>query len=215
MKIEGIIFDFDGTLFSSMHIWRSLAVKVLERNGIKTNEDVNKLIYNMNIREAADFMVKHYGVSKTPNEILQETEDILKKAYNEEIQPKPGVLEFLQRMKVQGVKMCIATATERNLIEPALKRLDMEDYFVGILTCFEVGKSKEYPDIYNQALSLLDIPKDKVVIFEDAAYCIKTAKAEGFKVCGVYDDSEEDTEYVINNTDIFIKSFCELRDLID
>ena len=207
MKIEGIIFDFDGTLFSSMHIWRSLAVKVLERNGIKTNEDVNKLIYNMNIREAADFMVKHYGVSKTPNEILQETEDILKKAYNEEIQPKPGVLEFLQRMKVQGVKMCIATATDHYLVEAALKRCHMLHYFENIFTCSEVGYGKDHPYIYNHAVAFLQTNMSETAVFEDAYYAAKTAKLAGFKLVGIYDEYEPQQNELKEISDIYLTDF--------
>ena len=49
--------------------------------------------------------------------------------YRYEAQLKPHLKEFLAQLHETGVKMCIATATERSLVEAALARCGVLDYF--------------------------------------------------------------------------------------
>ena len=43
---------------------------------------------------------------------------------------------------MQRRKMAVATASERDHVEAAPRRCDMEKYFDGILTCAEVGSGR-------------------------------------------------------------------------
>ena len=48
-------------------------------------------------------------------------------------------------------------------------------------------------------------------MFEDALYAIRTAKAAGFRVAGVYDVTEEDDQPEIQRiSDYYIRSYEEL-----
>ena len=87
--------------------------------------------------------------------------------------------------------MCIATATDRPLIEAALKRFDMCKYFSEIFTCKSVGHSKKEPHIYREAIKSLGTDKSDTVVFEDALYAAHTAKKDGFFTVGIYDSHEE------------------------
>ena len=125
---------------------------------------------------------------------------------------KEGVLKYLEKLKEQGVRMAIATATERFMIDYTLKRLDIEKYFDSILTCHDVNSSKNQSAIiYEQSLKNLNLNKEDVVVFEDAPHAIKTAKGAEFYVVGVYDDYfKKSTEFVKEISDKFIYSFNEL-----
>ena len=107
--------------------------------------------------------------------------------YQNYVVVKDGAREMLDKLYNNGVKMCLATATDRSLVVEILKRLDIEKYFSRIFTTREVGKGKAFPLIYEVALEYLGTPKDETFIFEDAFYAIKTAHDNNFKVVGVYD----------------------------
>ena len=55
---------------------------------------------------------------------------------------------FLHALRQSGVKMCVATATDRPLAEAALRRTGLLSYFSFLLTCTEAGFGKDSPDIF-------------------------------------------------------------------
>ena len=58
------------------------------------------------------------------------------KLTNEEIN---DIIDYLISFKKDNVKMCIATATDKYLVEAALKRCGLEQFFLKIFSCSEVG----------------------------------------------------------------------------
>jgi beta-phosphoglucomutase-like phosphatase (HAD superfamily) len=99
--------------------------------------------------------------------------------------------------------MCLATATERATVEPVLKKLGIDKYFSRIFTSGEVGVGKREPRIYEVALEYLGTDKETTYVFEDAAYALRTAYTNGFKVVGVYDKN-------VYATEDEIKSLCHV-----
>ena len=107
--------------------------------------------------------------------------------YDTVVNVKDGAREMLEELYERGVKMCLATATDREQVEAILKRLGIEKYFSRIFTTSEVGVGKSSPRIYEIALEYLGTPKDETYVFEDAYYALKTAYENGFRTVGVYD----------------------------
>ena len=104
--------------------------------------------------------------------------------------------------------MCIATATDYSLAEAALKRLRIDKFFDFILTCSEAEVGKDNPDFFLTALKLLKTSKQETIVFEDALYAIKSAKAAGLHVAAVYDKSaDEEQEEIKSIADIYLISF--------
>ena len=107
--------------------------------------------------------------------------------------------------------MCVATATDRYLAEAALKRLDMFQYFRFILTCTEVGHNKNEPVIFEKACSGLQVPKERVIIFEESLHAIQTAKNAGFYTVAIQEDSVSADEPKIKQlADQFVHNFAEV-----
>lgn len=188
-RIKGIIFDLDGTLLLSMHVWDSVGSSYLRRQGVTPDPDTDDRIKNCTVEDACAYFRARYGLSASAEEIAADVNAALRHEYFDLLQPKPGVLAFLEGFRRAGVKMCVATATDRPLVEPAVKRCGIGKYMEAIFTCTEVGKGKDSPAIYRQAASLLGFPHEEIAVFEDAPYAAKTAKADGFFLVGVYDDS--------------------------
>ena len=123
---------------------------------------------------------------------------------------KAGVKEALEYFAENQVKMCIATATDKDLVEKALIRCGVREYFTEILTCGEVGHGKDEPVIYEKALEILGTTKENTLVFEDAIHAIGTAKEEGFMVAGVFDESEVKQEKVVELSDLYLRTFEDI-----
>lgn len=190
MPIQGAIFDLDGTLLDSMEHWQTIARDYLRSVGVTPRPGVDRTVQDMSLSQAAHHLKKEYALPYTPEEIMSSVNRIVEGIYRETVQPKPGVPGFLRRLRAAGVPMCVATATDRYLVEAALTRCGLLDFFGAIFPCTEVGHGKDEPDVYEAALAFLGTPRGDTWVFEDALYAARTAKAAGFPLVGVADKSE-------------------------
>ncbi len=212
MRLQSAIFDMDGTLLDSMHIWQDVGPKALRSIGIEPSPDLGARLMLMTFRDGAALCKEEYHLSQSVEEIMEMTKALVRDFYENQVQPKPGVVKFLSLLKMEGVWMYIATNTDRDLVEAALRHTGLEGFFRGVLTCAEVGAGKkDSPEIYERAMRRLQSNKKDTVVFEDALHAVQTAKAAGFRVCGVYDPSAEaDQEAIRSLSDYYIRSFEEM-----
>ena len=63
MKIEGALFDLDGTLLQSMKMWQQLPLQLVRRLGGDPPEDLARTIEAMDLRQAAEYIIRTFGFS--------------------------------------------------------------------------------------------------------------------------------------------------------
>ena len=207
--LKGAIFDFDGTLFDSMFIWNTAGETYLRSIGIEPREDLRKVLKPMSLLQSATYIRDKYAISLTVEEIMNGINRTVEDFYFHTVQPKEGVATFLEQMKVKGIKMCIATATDRYQVEAALKRCCMEHFFSEIFTCTDVGHGKDEPFIFRKAMDYLGTTRENTVVFEDAYHAAKTAKADGFVTVAVYDSHEEKQKELQALSDFYFENYTE------
>ena len=178
VKIKGAIFDVDGTLLDSMYTWRHRGEIFLEKNGIIPREGLHLDVRRVGFLNAPQMIKDEYSLSLSAEEIGREMMQVVEDYYRTNPQVKTGTIEFLEELKKNGVKMCVATATDRHMVEPGLLNAGIRHYFDEIFTCGGLGTNKTKPFIFEKAMEFLGTTKDDTVIFEDALYAVKTAKKE-------------------------------------
>ncbi len=175
--LKGAIFDFDGTLFDSMFIWDTIGEDYLRSLGKEPHENLKETFMTLTLEEAAEYYRDHYGVTLSVKEIVDGVNAMAEEIYRTKVTLKPGVTDYLCLLKENDVKMCIATVTDRYLVEETLERLAIRHYFSEIFTCAEVGYGKDKPIIYRKALEHLGTAKEETCVFEDSLFALKTAKS--------------------------------------
>lgn len=207
--LKGAIFDFDGTLVDSMFIWDTIGEDYLRSLGKEPHEDLKETFMTLTLEEAAEYYRTHYGVTLSVKEIVDGVNAMVEGIYRTRVALKQGVADFLAQLKENGTRMCIATVTDRYLVEETLDRLGILQYFSEIFTCAEVGYGKDKPIIYRKALEHLDTAKNETYVFEDSLFALKTAKADGFTTVGVYDRHENRQDSLKNLADYYIVDFAD------
>ena len=205
--LKGAIFDLDGTLVDSMFIWDTFGEDYLKSFGIEPKENLAEVFKTFTLEQAAEYYRNHYDIKLSVKEITEGINNMVSEIYRTKVVLKPGIDDFLKRLRSAGVKMCVATVTEKTVAKEVLKRLKIDEYFSEIFTCAEVGFSKENPEIYRQALKHLGTEKNETIVFEDVFHALKTAKDDGFKVAAVYDSHESEQEKMKAISDCYISDF--------
>ena len=213
-NIRGAVFDLDGTLLDSMFIWSDIAVNYLKAKNIKPEKGLTEKFNEMSLRQAAEYYVEHYKCDETVEEIELGINKMVESFYFEKVIKKNNVEKLLEYLKQHGVKMCVATATDKYLVEAALKRNGIADYFSEIFTCTIVGAGKDEPVIYRKSLEFLGTNKEDTLVFEDAFYAIRTAKNDGFTVVGIKDPTEEKRIDLLKSVcDEFIDDYADFNNI--
>ena len=187
--LKGAIFDLDGTLLDSMFIWETIGEDYLRTLGKEPHEDLKETFMTLTLEEAAEYYREHYGVTLSVKEIVDSVNAMVEGIYRTKVTLKPGIAEYLRWLKENGVKMCVATVTDRYLVEETLERLGIRHYF--------------------SALKHFGTTKEETCIFEDALFALKTAKADGFTTVGVYDRHENRQNELQSLADYYIRDFAD------
>ena len=194
MRLLGAIFDMDGVLLNSNYIWHDLGARYLRSYGLEPEENLRSIMQPMTMADTARYFRTHYQVPRTEEEISREITDSIREEYLLRAPAKEGVDKFLSLLKMNGVTMYVATATDRPLAEAALKRTGLLRHFKGLMTCAEAGASKTQPTIYEKCLTRLGCDKQHCEVFEDSLHAIRTATGAGFRVAAVYDEDSAHLE---------------------
>lgn len=211
-NIRGAIFDFDGTLLDSMWAWTTVASRYLKAQGITPKDDIDTRIFRMSLADASELIRKEYHLLQEADEIRHGMNGLVEDLYRNTFELKPGVRKLLAELNRRGVKCCLATASDRGIVEPALRRTGIYDDFDFIFTCSELHTDKNDPYIYNYVRSYMDTPKDETIVFEDAYHAIRTAKNAGFTVAAICDPTEAENQSAISSlADYYLQDPTEWR----
>lgn len=191
MKIKAAIFDMDGTLVDSLMVWdvlwSSFGEQYLQDPKFTPTAEDDKKVRTLTLKDAMALIHRNYGIGESGEALLEQANRMMVDFYANRVEMKPGAKEFLQHLKENGVKMCIATATASELVSVAMQHCGLYEYFPKVFSCGDIGKGKDQPDIFLQAAAWLGERTEDTWLFEDSLTAIETAKKIGMPVIGIYD----------------------------
>ncbi len=219
MKIKGAIFDMDGTLVDSLmfwgYMWRAIGIKYFNDEGFKPDPDIDNMTRTTIYAEAMTRFHKHYALPCDLGEFLDFSRGGIVDFYKNEVKAKAGAVELLEHLKKNGIKLCLASATARAELLVALEATGLLKYFDMILSCADIGVSKERPDIYFEAEKALGLDKNDLVVIEDSCVALETAKNAGFHTVGVYDKYNFGHDRLKAAAEIYLDDGVSLDTLIE
>ena len=177
---KGHIFDLDGTLTRSNHVWSKIDEEFLGKRGIKVPEDYFKQVSAMNFEQAAVYTNDRFSLGENIQDIMKEWFDMAVYEYTNVIELCGNAGEYVRKLKEQGRKIALATASTEELYKPVLKRNGILDQFDCFVSIEQVKRGKGFPDVYELAAEKLGLQSKNCVVYEDIVEGIKGAKAGGF-----------------------------------
>ncbi|MBR4724463.1 MAG: HAD family phosphatase [Lachnospiraceae bacterium] len=210
--IKAVIFDLDGTLVDSMWMWREIDIEYLARFGIELPDDLQKCISGMSFSETAEYFKERFKIDDDTETIKNTWNEMAWDMYAHRVGLKRGVLDFVKKLKRNGIKTGIASSNSRELVETVLDSLGIGEYFDEIHVSCEVEHGKPFPDIYLLVAEKLNTEPSKCLVFEDIMEGIEAGHAAGMKVCSVYDDfSANENERIRTASDYYIEDYTQIE----
>lgn len=210
---DGAIFDMDGTLLDTMPYWRFTSLEyMLMHNWPVRDEDLLNMRLTSSRRLLPEIAKREGYAIDDRQTMISELEGFMNRHYLYDARLKePTVPAFLERLKSAGVRMCVATGSPREYARNGLRRLGLLDYFEFVTDNYEAPFTKDKAGYFDNVARRLGVKTDRCWVFEDALYSMKSAKADGFRICAIEDASQvREREEIMALADMYIKSYAEL-----
>ena len=186
MEKNIIMFDFDNTLVDSLKHWYKVQENLMfKKYGKKPSPEMEPRRHGKNNRQVAELFIELANINVGYEQIFEDWFNFMEVRYTKQVKMLKGAKEFLQNLKQQGKKLVLASATEFELLQVALKHFGLIDLFDEVYTETNMGYAKIQPEFFDELLVKLDVTADEIFFFEDSYGSIKNATAKGIEVCAV------------------------------
>jgi beta-phosphoglucomutase family hydrolase len=204
----GAIFDWDGVIIDSAELH--------ERSWHRLADEIGKEIMPDSFIRGFGMRNEHiipeiYGWTRDAGEIerLSERKEELYRELvrNAGMTPLPGVVEWIERLKIAEIPRVVASSTPRLNIDAVLDLLGLCDAFNAIVSAEDVTHGKPHPEIFLNAAARIKTPRERAVVFEDAHVGIQAAHAAGMRVIAITTTHPVDQ---LSAADLVVESLDEL-----
>jgi putative hydrolase of the HAD superfamily len=166
---KAVIFDFDGLILDT----ETLHVEIYQEMFNDHNIEFPYLEWIKNIGSKSTFtifdLLERELVSEKVNRELWKVQNQQK--FSERVsalEARPGVIEYLNAAKAEGLRIGLASSSNREWVTNHLSNLNLIDYFETIRTSDDVELVKPDPALYKLAVEDLGVLPSECLAFEDS-----------------------------------------------
>ena len=182
--IEGVVFDMDGVLLDSEHVWDDVREQLARERGGRWHERAQADMMGMSSVEWSRYMHDVIGLPESPEEIDAEVVQRMEARYAEELPLIEGAVDAVRRLAA-SFPLALASSSNRPLIDLVLVRSGLVGAFATTVSSEEVARGKPAPDVFLEAARRLGVAPERCVAIEDSGNGIKAARAAGMRVLAI------------------------------
>ena len=215
-KIDGIVFDMDGTLIPFHHDFMKLRLQFGEFlsswdmdliDGVFVLEQISMQRSNMkkrgHSRDEIEYFVKEAFAVVDKNELR----------VMEELEPDPLTVKTLETIGQMGIKMVILTRAGRALTDRVLEKIIPGGLFTRVITREDMRRYKPHPEAYINALHSMRIAPSKVLSVGDYTTDIVPSVELGMPFIGIRSPRMTDDEFISGGAIAIIDHVMELLEI--
>jgi len=182
--IEAVVFDLDGVLVDSDHIWHEVREGFARERGGSWSDRSEADMTGMSSTEWSRYMHDVVGISDPPKEINDEVVQRMNVRYAAELPLIEGAADAVRRV-AGSFRLALASSSNRELVDAVLAEAGLTRYFDATVSSEEVTRGKPSPDVFLEAARRLGAPPGRCAAVEDSANGIRAAHAAGMRVIAI------------------------------
>lgn len=213
-RIDGIVFDVDGTLVDSIDVYYDVFCEATERCGLH----VEKSAISESMATAThiwDRTIPEHIENR--EEKIKEIAKIITEIFPERIEharPFPGVAPLLEMLWKCGVKIGAFTSSWASVLRP-LYIHSFGHYFDATLSREDGIKTKPAPDGILECLKRMQIDAGHAVAIGDSIVDIRAGRAAGTMTVGVLTGVASRTQLEAESPTCIVEGLMDLITLLD
>ena len=178
--IKGVIFDMDGVLVDSEQYICQAAIEMFKRKGLTVQPEDFKPFVGQGENAYIGKVAEEYNFPIDIDEVKALTYQIYGEITDGKLEPLPGVLEFMDKVREKGLRSAVATSADKVKMEINLKNIGIpKESFTATVNGLEVEHKKPAPDIFQVAAQKMGLSAEDCLVVEDAVSGVEAAKRAG------------------------------------
>ena len=207
--IEAVVFDLDGVLLDSEHVWDGVREELARERGGRWHPRAQAEMMGMSSTEWSRYMHEVIGLREPPAEINAEIVRRMQARYAEHLPLIDGAVGAVERL-ARSFRLALASSSNRPLIDLVLAQADLGAVFEVTVSSEEVARGKPAPDVFLEAARRLGVAADRCAAIEDSGNGIRAARAAGMRVIAIPNRHYQPPAHVLALADVVLQSIAEL-----
>jgi HAD superfamily hydrolase (TIGR01509 family) len=183
-RVEAVVFDLDGVIVDSEHLWDEVREELARERGGRWHEGAQADMMGMSSPEWSRYMHDVVGLSESPADIDQLVVEGMLERYAESLPLIDGAVDAVLRI-AESFRLALASSSNRRVIDAVLDAAGLTASFEATVSSEEVGRGKPAPDVFLEAARRLDLSPLRCAAVEDSGNGIRAAHAAGLRVVAI------------------------------
>jgi HAD superfamily hydrolase (TIGR01509 family) len=186
--IKALIFDMDGVVVDSEHLWRKAMIEGFGEIGITFTEDDCRKTTGMRFKEVVEIWLQHYNITafsvpQVEKIVLDRLLDLIAK----EGKAIEGAMDIYHFCRKHNLKIGLATSSYMVLVNAVLEKLQLKNSFDSIVSAEKMKFGKPHPEVFLKCAEELKVLPSECIVIEDSINGVIAAKAAQMRVFTVPD----------------------------
>jgi HAD superfamily hydrolase (TIGR01509 family) len=214
VSTDAVVFDMDGVLVDTEHLWDEVREELTEEWGGRYTPEAQEAMMGMSSLEWSRYLHETVGLRESPEVINDEVVRRMLARYAADLPVVPGAVDAVRRLAAEGLRVAVASSSNRELIDAVLHRLGLTALFEATVSSEEVSRGKPAPDVYLEAARRLGLDPARCVAIEDSASGIRAAHAAGMRVIAYPNRHYPPADDALALADVVVESLSALGDAL-
>ncbi|MDB4248421.1 HAD family phosphatase [Amylibacter sp.] len=178
--VKAVIFDMDGTLIESEHIWAKAKKEIAHYAGIEITDDELNQFIGRGLNDFIDEKIKPKSKEERQN-LNKKIQTNALENYASKIRVIGGAKDILKAFSLAGIRIAICSSGSMKAIKISLRALNAINLIEVIVSGDNLTIGKPDPLPYLLTLKKLNLKASETIVFEDTTSGLKSATEAGIQ----------------------------------